>query len=139
MTRTIPASRQTTWRAYADYEGWTHWAGIGTVRIVRPGSRERCGVGCVRRITAGGVSVDEEIVEFAPPSRMAYRVVRGGIPIKDHLGEVTFEPTPEGTRVCWCARFDSRVPGLGWLWRFVVRRVFNRTLNGLERNLRGQV
>jgi len=38
-------------------------------------------------------------------------VVKGGIPIKDHMGEVLFEPHERGTLVTWRCQFDreSRV------------------------------
>ncbi len=133
VRRRIPASRERVWRVYADYESWSDWAGIGRVRLAREGQGDRNGVGCVRRISTGGVSVDEEIVEFEPPRRLAYRVVRGGIPIKNHLGEVELEESGGATEIRWRARFDSRIPGLGFLWRAVVRSVFGRVLTALER------
>ncbi len=133
VCRRIPAGREEVWRVYSDYESWSTWAGIGRVRLARQGTGNRNGVGCLRRISTGGVSVDEEIVEFDPPRHLAYRVVRGGIPIKNHLGEVDFEEEEGGTRVRWRCRFDSRVPGLGFLWRAIVGLVFRRVLSALER------
>ncbi len=133
VCRRIPVSREEVWRVYSDYEAWSHWAGIGRVRLEKQGRGDRNGVGCIRRISTGGVSVDEEIVEFDPPRRLVYRVIRGGIPIKNHLGEVDFEEEEGGTRVRWRCRFDSRIPGLGFLWRAIVRSVFSRVLSALER------
>jgi hypothetical protein len=62
---------------------------------------------------------------------MTYRVVKGGPPMKNHHGEVFFEPEGDGTRVRWRCRFDSKVPGLGGLMRFFVTRVFRTALDGL--------
>ena len=53
---------------------------------------------------------------------MTYKIVRGGWPIADHLGEVLFEPRDGGTDVTWRCRFRSRVPGLGGLIRFGITR-----------------
>ena len=64
---------------------------------------------------------------------MTYRLVSGGLPMKDHLGEVTFEPDGEGTRVVWRCRFDSRIPGLGGLLQRFVTRFFESALEGLAR------
>jgi hypothetical protein len=64
---------------------------------------------------------------------MTYRVVRGGPPLKNHLGEVCFEPDGEGTRVVWRCRFDSRIPGLGWLLRLGISKIFRDALDGLAR------
>jgi hypothetical protein len=62
---------------------------------------------------------------------MTYQVVRGGPPMKNHHGEVICEPEGDGTRVTWRCRFDSKIPGLGWLMRFFVTRVFRTALDGL--------
>ncbi len=133
VTRSIPAPRERVWEVYTDWVSWSDWAGIGRVRLGREGSPSPNGTGCVRVIRSAGVSVEEEIVSFDPPSSMSYRVVRGGIPIKNHLGEVFFEDQGGSTLVRWRCRFASRIPGLGFLWRAIVRSVFQRTLAALER------
>jgi hypothetical protein len=73
------------------------------------------------------------VLEFEPPRRMTYRVVSGGLPMKDHLGEVLFEPDGAGTRVVWRCRFASRIPGLGGLQQRLVTRFFRAALDGLAR------
>jgi hypothetical protein len=60
---------------------------------------------------------------------MTYRLVKGGLPLKNHQGEVVFEPEDGGTRVIWRCRFDSGVPGLGGLLRWYIARFFRTTLD----------
>jgi len=129
----IEASVQSVWDRYTDHVSWTEWAGLGTVRLERPGVPPPNGVGSVRVISNLGVQVFEEVVTFDPPRRMTYRVVRGGIPIKNHLGEVVFAAHPRGTLVTWRCQFDSRVPGLGGVFRLLVTRLFRNALRGLAR------
>ena len=62
------------------------------------------------------------MLSFDAPHRMTYRIVRGGLPISDHLGDVVFEPRDGGTRVTWRCQFNSRIPGLGGLFRVVITR-----------------
>lgn len=133
VRRRIDGPRQAVWDVYTDHVSWTDWAGVGKVRLDREGDPPPNGAGCVRVIRAGGVSAYEEIVDFEPPRRMTYRLVKGGIPIADHLGEVIFEDDGDGTRVVWRCRFRSKIPGLGFLLRAIVTRVFRRTLDGLAR------
>ena len=76
----------------------------------------------------------EEILDFDPPKRMTYRVVKGGLGMKNHLGEVFFEPAGDGTKITWRCRFDSKVPGFSWIMRGIVTRVFHDALDGLERH-----
>ncbi len=78
--RFYDAPRQRVWDVYTDHRSWTDWAGIGRVTLEPPGDPDENGVGCVRVIRSGGVAAHEEVVEFQPPERMTYRVVRGGLP-----------------------------------------------------------
>ena len=132
VKKDIPARRQAVWDVYTDHMSWNGWAGIGKVRLEREGRPVPNGVGCVRVISAGGMSVHEEVLSFDAPVRMTYRVIRGGLPIKNHHGEVVFDDGPSGgTTITWRCRFESRIPGLGFLWTLIIRRVFRDTLQGL--------
>jgi uncharacterized protein YndB with AHSA1/START domain len=136
VKRVFDAPIETVWNRYTDHVSWTEWAGLGKVALDREGNPPPNGVGCVRVIASGGVKVYEEVVGFEPPRRMTYRIVRGGLPLKDHLGEVTFEPDGDRTLVTWRCRFDSRIPGLGGVFRFFITRLFRNGLEGLAKDLR---
>lgn len=133
VTRVFDAPRQAVWDQYTDHVSWTEWAGLGTVRLDRQGRPSPNGVGCVRVISNAGVKVYEEVLTFDPPRRMTYRVVKGGIPITNHRGEVVLEPHVRGTLVTWRCQFDSKIPGLGGAFRLLVTRLFRNALAGLSR------
>lgn len=133
VQRVIEAPVETVWDRYTDHASWTEWAGLGRASLDREGAPSKNGVGCVRCFSNLGIKVFEEILTFDRPRRMTYRVVRGGIPIKDHLGEVMFEPHGQGTLVTWRCQFESRVPGLGGVFRALVTRIFRSALEGLSR------
>jgi uncharacterized protein YndB with AHSA1/START domain len=134
VVRRFNAPPQAVWDVYTDHAGWKTWAGVGGSRLATEGKPERNGTGAVRVLGNGPVRAFEEILDFEPPKRMTYRVVKGGLPMRDHLGEVRFEPDGEGTRVVWSCRFESRIPGLGGLMRRAVTRVFRNALEGLARH-----
>jgi hypothetical protein len=128
------------WR-YTDHVGWSDWAGLGPVRVIREGSPDRNGVGSVRAF-AVAPGLREEVVRFEPPgqggnrgARTDYRVLRGPIPLDDHLGEVIFTPEGSGTRVTWRVTFRSRIPGLGWPIEKGLGVLFPRMLAALGRDL----
>lgn len=119
VERVIEAPPEVVFARYTDHAGWSRWAGAGKVSLAREGSPDRNGVGCVRAFEAA-MGLQEEVIEFDPPRHMAYRVIRGGFPLKDHRGDVRFEPHAGGTRVVWSAEFGSRIPLSGRpLARFV--------------------
>ena len=127
----VEAPVRAVWDRYTDYASWTQWAGLGKVHIEREGVPPPNGAGCVRVISSGGMKVYEEILSSEPPVRTTYRVLKGGIPIKDHLGEVVFEPHARGTLVTWRCHFNSKIPGLGGAFKLLVTRVFRNALAGL--------
>ena len=135
VSRTVAAPRQQAWDLYTDHVSWQDWAGLGRVHLDREGDPAPNGSGCVRVITSAGMPVYEEILEFDVPTRMTYSLVKGAMPIRDHLGEVDFSDDGEGTLIEWRARFNSKIPGLGWLLKLVVQRVFNKAMDGFERRL----
>lgn len=133
VARRFDAPVHRVWERYTDHRGWTEWAGLGRVTLDPAGSPDPNGVGCVRKITTASLSVWEEVVDFEPERRMTYRLVRGAVPMRNHFGEVRFDPDGTGTRVVWRCRFDSMIPGLGWLLRRGVERMFADVLARLER------
>ncbi|HEY2775139.1 MAG TPA: SRPBCC family protein [Candidatus Binatia bacterium] len=121
------------WDRYTDHADWKNWAGFSDSWLEKEGRPDRNGVGCIRVLSSNGVKVYEQVVEWEPGRRFAYRIIRGGLPLKDHYGETMFAPDGDGTMITWRVRFDSRIPGLGWLMRLIVERIFRNGLDGLAK------
>ena len=130
VTQRYAAPPQVVWDVYTDYARWSEWAGTPGSKLVVEGSPDRNGVGAVRGF-AGGMR--EKVLEFEPPKRMTYTVVGGFFPVRDHLGEVTFEEDGAGTRVVWRCRFEPKIPGTGALMQRFTTFFFTRGLRGLEK------
>lgn len=126
---------QDVWAHYTDHASWRNWAGLGTARVIRQGVPAPNGVGAVRQLGAAGVTVEEEVIEFEAPKKMTYRLIRGGFPLQNHLGEVQFQPHGDGCTILWTVRCDSALPGTEWLVRAFLRLIFNRALAGLATHL----
>jgi uncharacterized protein YndB with AHSA1/START domain len=131
VVRRIAGPPGAVFAVYTDHAAWAAWGGIGSARIEREGDPPPNGSGCVRALGPGRFAVREEILDFEPGKRMTYRIVKGGLPIRDHLGEVLFEPDGDGTRIVWRCRFASRIPGLGPLFRAGIARLFRRVLDDM--------
>ena len=119
----IEAPPELVFDRLADHEAMADWPGIKSCRLVVEGT-PRNGLGAVRRIQAGGVTLDEEIVHFEPPHRMDYSIIRG-LPVK-HLGSVTLRGSRGGTELIWQVSIESRVPLLAQ----IVGRLLGRGLPG---------
>ena len=131
VERIIEAPPETVFARYTDHAGWSSWAGAGKVSLAREGTPDKNGVGCVRAFESA-MGLQEEVLEFEPPRRMVYAVARGGFPIKDHRGEVRFEPHPRGTRLVWTVQFGSRIPFSERAIARFLRVIFGRLLTRFE-------
>jgi len=134
VIRRFEGGPEKVWGVYTEHAGWSRWAGCSTSRVEKAGAPDPNGPGCVRVLGTAGVNAVEEVLDFEPPRRMTYRLVRGGLPLRNHRGEVLFLPDGEGTRVEWRCWFDSPVPGLGAPLRWFVTGFFRRALDGLARS-----
>lgn len=128
---------ETVWERYTDHLSWARWAGLGKVRLARKGAPSQNGAGCVRVFSTLGFEVHEEVLEFEPPHRMTYRLVKGAVPMRDHLGEVVFEARDGGTWVTWRCQFESTLPLIGSLSQAGITMLFSRALDALARDLSG--
>lgn len=82
------------WDVFTDHERMGEFTDT-PARIVEPGSPERNGLGCVRRLEALGVRVDEVVNYWKPRELFGYHVIDSPI-ITHHQGIVRFWPLPDG-------------------------------------------
>jgi len=134
VTRTFSAKPEQVWKVYTDHAGWSAWSGMTHSSLEVQGKPHKNGTGAVRCLGSRGMNIFEEILDFEPPRRMTYRVVKERLGMKNHLGEVLFEPSGNGTKITWRCRFDSKIPGLGPVMRVLITRVFRTALDGLARH-----
>jgi uncharacterized protein YndB with AHSA1/START domain len=134
VTQAIAAPPEKVFAFYTDHVGWERWAGVREVVLRQTGDPPPNGLGAIRVIRARGMAIEEEITAFEPPRRMGYRLVAGA-PVRDHAGEVRFEPDAAGTRVTWTVRFRPLVPGTGWLVRRMLERGLRDVLTALAENV----
>lgn len=100
------------------------------VKRIRDGENSANGVGSVRRIGVGPLSIEETVTALSPNRSIDYRITKGGGPVRNHHGRIQFSGSGRGSRVNWVIQFDSPVPGVGPL----VRAVLNQAIRmGLKR------
>lgn len=110
-----------------DSEGLSSWAGLGKFTLTRQGDKDEHGVGAERTVRTAVGTLREQIVSYQADRLIRYRIIEGS-PFIGYFGEVRTLPENGGTRVHWNIRFRSRIPGLGPLFRFLLRKTFTDTL-----------
>lgn len=118
----------------AEHENLADLFGAKVTRLC-DGEDERNGVGSMRRLQIGPLPPFEETVtEFVAPRRIVYRITKGS-PLRGHVGEMTFAPTPGGgTRFVYDIRIASAIPGVAPLVCASLTRSIEQALPGVERD-----
>jgi hypothetical protein len=111
----ISAPSEPIFAMLSDHEGYRRFPNFIWSRLVRQGAPDPRGVGARRVMWFRGTRVVEDIIEYEPPVRLAYRVVSCMIPLKHERGVVELTATPQGTEVSWKTSFEVDVPWIGEL------------------------
>ena len=134
----VPPER--VFAAVTDHKRIEEWQKGTHVTIETPGVPSPNGLGAVRKISGGPLTVYEEVVRWEEPYIMDYRLIRG-FPLRDHLGELRLQPTPEGGTMLYY-RIRYRVPWyaggpiLGHAFGHQLRRVIAVAMEKLARELK---
>jgi hypothetical protein len=124
------APRDVLWNILADGGSWSQWGPWTKSELDREGSPPPGGVGSIKRLARGWMTLREEVTEFEPPSRYGYRLL-SGLPVRDYRAQVTLSDAADGTEIHWHSEFDVRFPGTGGL----VRRSLQRAVRDVASRL----
>jgi uncharacterized protein YndB with AHSA1/START domain len=108
------------------------WPGVRSCRLVVEG-KPRNGVGAVREVSAGGLVLLEEVVEFEPPHRLVYTIIKG-LPVR-HRGTIELREQDGATVVEWRVRMTSAWPGLAFGVRTALGFGLDRALEFVRKEL----
>jgi len=112
----------------ADHNRLSRVFGIPVVRI-RDGNTETNGVGSVRRIGVAPLAIEETVVAAVAAKSIDYKITRGGWPLKNHHGRLSFKALPAGrSQLTWRIEFDGALPGSAFLVKQVLGLAISRGL-----------
>ncbi len=120
VSKTINAPIEQVFEILADHEGYVSFPGVRKAELIQEGSSPRNGVGAVRRLGLGPISIDEEITEFQAPSLLGYRIVKAPLPVDHEFAQVRLQSHGDKTRVEWESVIHNRWPLVGGLLELAV-------------------
>jgi hypothetical protein len=124
------APREVIWTILAEGGSWSDWGPWTKSELEREGSPPPGGMGSVKRLTRGRLTLREEVTEFEAPIRYGYKLL-SGLPVRNYRAHVTLSEAGDGTDIEWHSEFEGRLPGTGWL----VRRSLQRAVNDVASRL----
>jgi len=130
LAREVKAPPEVVFDLLTDHRRYAEMSRLRRSKLEREGEPAPNGVGAIRVLTAVGPPIREEVVAYERPSRFSYKVL-SGLPVRDHLGTVSLEPSDVGTRVTYALKAIPTVPFAGKVVMLGLKRAVGELLNGI--------
>lgn len=130
LVREVKAPPETVFEVVTDHRRYAEITRLRRSELEREGEPAPNGVGAIRVLTAVGPPIREEVVAYEPPTRFSYKVL-SGLPVRDHLGTVSLEPSDGGTRVTYALKSIPTIPFAGKLVMLAIKRAVTELLDGV--------
>lgn len=129
LVREVSAPPEVVFDVLTDHRRYAEITRLRKSTLEREGDPAPNGVGAIRALTAVGPPIREEVVVYEPPSRFSYKVL-SGLPVRDHLGTVSLEPSAVGTKITYALKAIPTVPFAGKLVMLGIKRGVTELLDG---------
>jgi uncharacterized protein YndB with AHSA1/START domain len=134
--REVAAPPETVFDVLTDHRGYTKITPLRKAELEREGEPASNGVGAIRRLTAVGPPMREEVLAYEPGRRFSYKLL-SGLPVRDHVGTVELTPSGAGTSVVYAVRTTPTLPLVGGAFlvgmKFGIRQLLGGVAKEAER------
>jgi uncharacterized protein YndB with AHSA1/START domain len=130
LMREIAAPADVVFDVLTDHAGYSKLTPLRRSELEREGSPDPNGMGAIRKLTAVGPPMREEVIGFERPSRFSYTVL-SGLPVRDHVGTVELSGENGKTRMVYAVRTHPTVPVVGLAVVAVVKQAIKGLIDGV--------
>jgi uncharacterized protein YndB with AHSA1/START domain len=131
FTREIAAPAEVVFEVLTDHAKYSELTPLRKSELERKGKADPNGVGAIRKLTAVGPPMREEVIAFEAPSRFSYTVL-SGLPVRDHVGTVELTPSGAGTKMVYAVRTQPTLPVVGFAVVAAIRRAIKGLIDGVS-------
>lgn len=133
FTRAIDAPVETVFEVLTDHEGYAKLTPLRKSELERRGEGEPNGVGAIRKLTAVGPPMREEVIAYEVPRRFSYKVL-SGLPVRDHVGTVELSADQGGgTKMVYAVRTQATLPVVGFAVVAAIRQAVKGLIDGVAK------
>lgn len=129
-TRQVAAPPETVFEVLTDHRRYPEVTPLRKAELEREGEPAPNGVGAIRKLTAVGPPLREEVLAYEPATRFSYKLL-SGLPVRDHVGTVELTPEAGGTKVVYAVRTTPTVPIVGGAVVAAVKIAIKQLLGGV--------
>jgi len=130
LTREIAAPPETVFEVLTDHRRYAELTPLRKSELEREGEPAPNGVGAIRKLTAVGPPMREEVIAYEAPRRFSYTVL-SGLPVRDHIGTVELASSDGGTRMVYALRTQPTIPFLGTVVMAAVKQAIKGLIAGV--------
>ena len=112
IEREIAAPPETVFDVVVDHRRYAEFTPLRKAELEREGDSAPNGAGAIRKLSALGPPLREEVLTYEPPTRFSYKLL-SGLPVRDHVGTVELTSVGAGTRMTYAVRTMPTVPVVG--------------------------
>jgi len=128
--RQVAAPPETVFAVLTDHRGYAKITPLLKSVLEREGEPAPDGVGAIRKLSAVGPPLREEVLAYEPSTRFSYKLL-SGLPVRDHVGTVELTPSGDGTRVVYAVRTNPTLPLAGGAVVAIVKVGVKQLLGGI--------
>jgi len=130
FNREIAAPPGTVFEVLTDHAKYSELTPLRKSVLEREGEDAPNGVGAIRKLTAVGPPMREEVIAYEAPSRFSYTVL-SGLPVRDHVGTVELTPNGGGTKMVYAVRTQPTIPVVGVVVVAAVKQAIKGLIGGV--------
>lgn len=132
FTREIAAPPETVFAVLTDHRRYTELTPLRKAELEREGTPDPNGTGAIRKLTAIGPPMREEVIAFEAPTRFSYTVL-SGLPVRDHVGTVELSAAGAGTKMVYAVRTQPTLPVVGFAVVAAVKQAIKGLIDGVAK------
>ncbi len=113
IEETFDLPREKVFAVFADHETFGKLLGAPVKRVRESDQADPNGIGSVRKVGIGPLSIEETVVGFEPESLIEYTITSTS-PLRHHMGRIRFDQDVNGhSRVTYTITFEDVLPFTG--------------------------
>jgi uncharacterized protein YndB with AHSA1/START domain len=132
FNREIAAPPETVFEVLTDHRKYSELTPLRKSVLEREGQPAPNGVGAIRKLTAVGPALREEVIAYEEPSRFSYTLL-SGLPVRDHVGTVELTPNGGGTRMVYAVKTQPTLPVVGFAVVAAVKQAVSGLIGGIAK------
>src|SRR5215468_3796841 len=132
FTREIDAPPETVFDVLTDHAGYSKLTPLRKSELERQGETDPNGVGAIRKLTAVGPPMREEVIAYEAPSRFSYTVL-SGLPVRDHVGTVELHPKDGGTEIVYALKTIPTPSLIGPVFMPILKKAIRDLIAGVSK------